>query len=317
MFKNATSSAVPLLAAMLAAMAFAMGAIAFESGRQAAVPEANAQPVDEVTYTGLPTHTQFAAPQSRAYTELVPAEAEAYRPAIALVIDDMGSNTPLSLRALDLPATVTLSILPYSELAPELDTAARARGHETLIHVPMQPEGNEDPGPNALSAGQDVEEVRALLEWARQQVPGADGFNNHMGSALTSDPVAMDIVFAAASGLDLYFLDSMTHPASIAHQYAENYGLTALSRDIFIDHINAPQVINAQLAAIETLARERGAAIAIGHPRTLTLDALEAWIPSAQARGFRFVALHDLARPNPPVRTAALNEAPGFLGGAH
>jgi polysaccharide deacetylase 2 family uncharacterized protein YibQ len=81
--------------------------------------------------------------------------------------------------------------------------------------------------------------------------------------------------------------------------------------------VNSEAAVRDQFAAIERLAESRGAAIAIGHPRLLTLDALERWIPEAQARGFRFVALSYVIRPHSPVRTAALDETPGFLGGSH
>jgi polysaccharide deacetylase 2 family uncharacterized protein YibQ len=39
------------------------------------------------------------------------------------------------------------------------------------------------------------------------------------------------------------------------------------------------------------VARRQGYAIAIGHPHTWTLDALEAWAPEARKRGFTLVPL--------------------------
>lgn len=137
-----------------------------------------------------------------------------------------------------------------------------------------------------------------------------------MGSALTADAAAMEAVFAVACGNGLYFLDSLTAPRSAARQSAISHGLTARSRDIFIDHVNDAEAINVQLSAIETLALERGAAIAIGHPRVLTLDALAAWMPEAEARGFRFVRLGEVMAEDEPIRHAASGEAPGFPGGA-
>ena len=311
------NSAAPAFAGLIAAMAFALGAMAHDAGRRAAMPDS--LPVERAApdFTGVPTRTVFASQMAPA-TVLEPAAPfAAYQPVIALVIDDVGGDPRMTGRVLALPAPVTVSILPYADDATGIDADARALQHETLIHLPMQPQGSEDPGPDALEVGQDAATMREILTAARARIPGARGFNNHMGSAMTADSSAMGIVFDAASELDLYFLDSVTSPDSVAAAVAEAHGITVDSRDIFIDHVNSEAAVRDQFAAIERLAESRGAAIAIGHPRLLTLDALERWIPEAQARGFRFVALSYVIRPHSPVRTAALDETPGFLGGSH
>lgn len=324
--RRAINSAMPILAGSIAAMAFAMGAIAHDAGYRRgltlAVHVTEVQRVEAETFTGLPTRASFEVEAPSRYTQIsepqqVFGPARATSPAIILVIDDIGADEALSMRALDLPAQVNLAILPNTELAPEFAVAARGRGHETLIHLPMQPAGDDDPGPNALMQGQSADQVRVTLEWAMAQVPGARGFNNHMGSALTVDEAAMMTLFSEAEAFDLYFLDSVTAPGSIAAQIANNNGIEAASRDIFIDHINNIEAIEAQLRVIEHQADQDGHVIAIGHPRLLTLDALEAWIPEAEARGYRFVALGDwLEERNEPARLASSGEAPGFPGGS-
>jgi hypothetical protein len=45
-------------------------------------------------------------------------------------------------------------------------------------------------------------------------------------------------------------------------------------------------VIWGQLDATEAFARRHGHAIAIAHPRSHTLAALEAWLPTLRAKGF-------------------------------
>lgn len=172
MARHPLSSAAPALAGLVAAMAFAMGAIAHDAGRRAAV----SAPVSAVrgeapVFTGLPTAARFEPPGRASYTEIAPARAHDDRPVIALVIDDMGSDETLSQRALELPPPVTFAILPYAELAVEYDAVARALGHETLIHLPMQPAGEADPGPDALRFGQSSDEIRSILEAAQGRVP--------------------------------------------------------------------------------------------------------------------------------------------------
>lgn len=324
--RRAINSAMPILAGSIAALAFAMGAIAHDAGYRRgltlAVNVAEAERVEAETFTGLPTRASFEVEAPSRYTQIsepqqVIGPARATGPAIILVIDDIGADEVLSMRALDLPAEINFAILPNTELAPEFAVAARGRGHETMIHLPMQPVGDDDPGPNALVSGQSADEVRDTLQWAMTQVPGARGFNNHMGSALTLDEAAMTTLFSEAVASDLYFLDSVTAPRSIAARVADSYGVEVASRDIFIDHINNIEAIEAQLRVIEHQANQDGYVIAIGHPRGLTLDALETWIPEAEARGYRFIALSEWFEfRTEPVRLAASGEAPGFPGGS-
>jgi polysaccharide deacetylase 2 family uncharacterized protein YibQ len=66
-------------------------------------------------------------------------------------------------------------------------------------------------------------------------------------------------------------------------------GIPAASRDLFLDDEPSRAAIVAQFAALLALARERGAAIAIAHPRPETLSVLAEEIPRAVASGIEFV----------------------------
>jgi polysaccharide deacetylase 2 family uncharacterized protein YibQ len=57
-------------------------------------------------------------------------------------------------------------------------------------------------------------------------------------------------------------------------------------RDVFLDDTNDAPMIQGQLELTERIARHQGNAIAIGHPRHLTLSALEAWLPGLAEKGF-------------------------------
>ena len=69
------------------------------------------------------------------------------RPLVAIVIDDVGLDRPRSKRAWELPGPLTMSFLPYAKDLREQARAARARGHELMLHLPMEPNGRNDPGP--------------------------------------------------------------------------------------------------------------------------------------------------------------------------
>lgn len=214
-------------------------------------------------------------------------------PVISIVIDDMGLNLAGSMRAVALPATVTLSYIPYASRLGEQTRVAREAGHELLLHMPMEPIGNADPGQGALLVDLPPEEIRQRFQEALASFIGFDGVNNHMGSKFTTYRPGMEIVMDELAARHLFFLDSRTIAQSIGAAVAEEHHLPHLSRDVFLDDDINPKSIRLQLAQVEKIARARGHVIAIGHPHEATLQALEEWLPDAAARGFTLVPLHD------------------------
>jgi uncharacterized protein len=211
---------------------------------------------------------------------------------IAIVLDDLGIDKRRSGRAIDLPAPLTLAFLAYANELPEQTGRARSRGHELLVHLPMQPHGHDaDPGPNVLDMELGLEEVARRVDWSLKQFDGFVGVNNHMGSLFTENADGMRIVAEAMRNNGLLFLDSVTTPKSVGEQVARSLGVPATKRDVFLDNTDTAAEVELRLAQTERLARTTGTAIAIGHPRDATLNVLEAWIPKAKADGFVLVPL--------------------------
>lgn len=219
------------------------------------------------------------------------------RPLIAVVIDDVGLDRPRSRRAMALPPPLTIALMAYADDGRDQAAHARERGHELLVHLPMEPSnGAEDPGPNALLSGLSAAEFTRRLEWNLTQFAGYVGVNNHMGSKLTSDPQALAPVMAALKQRGLLFLDSRTTGDTHGLAVAQRFGVPAVERDVFIDHDTSPIAVRTALLQVEDLARRNGFAIAIGHPKDVTLDALEEWLPDVKARGFAVVPLTAIVR---------------------
>jgi len=215
------------------------------------------------------------------------------RPMIAIVVDDLGADVEGTRRAMALPKEVTLAYLPYPERTPELSHDAFCAGHEVILHMPMEPKGNFDPGPNALRVELPKEEVQRRLLWGLSRVPEADGVNNHEGSWFTSDHKALIPVMQVLAEKKLFFLDSRTTTQSKGVKLAREAGVPVAGRDVFIDDDVSSAAIARQLGQIEHLARNRGLAIAIGHPHHQTLAALEAWIPAVEKQGYVLVPLSE------------------------
>ena len=217
-----------------------------------------------------------------------PAAAPA-PPAIAIVIDDLGNDPDAARRAIALPAAVSLAFLPYPDETPELARAAERAGHEVLVHVPMEPDGNADPGPMALSPELPAAEIVRRLDWALSRVPGYAGINNHMGSRFTQSRTALIPVIERLAAAHVFFLDSRTTPDSQVVPLSRALGVASAARDVFLDDVETRQAVDGQLAVTEEIARRGGVAIAIGHPHAVTLDALAAFAARAAADGYALV----------------------------
>jgi polysaccharide deacetylase 2 family uncharacterized protein YibQ len=222
------------------------------------------------------------------------------RPKIAIVIDDMGIDRKRSRRAVALTAPLTLSYLTYGRDLEKQTTDAKAAGHELMMHIPMEPTSTTiDPGPNVLLRGMDSIELLQNLRWDLDQFDGYVGINNHMGSRFTESLPGMQSVMSELKKRGLLFLDSVTSPKTKGSKAARSAGVPHLVRNIFLDHVEDLKVINMRLAETERLARKQGYVIAIGHPRELTLTALEPWLKTIEQKGFQLVPLTALFKLKP------------------
>ena len=210
------------------------------------------------------------------------------KPAITIVIDDMGWMHPGTERALALPGPLTMSWFPFAPRLPEQVAAGAARGHEATLHMPMQVHSNSilQTGPDPLRIDLPPPINLARLRAALDAVPNTVGLNNHMGTVATCDPALMDLVAAETRARTMLFLDSIVIGKSVALARAEAAGVPAAGRDHFIDWKMTPEAMHEEMALIEARARRMGHVIAIAHPRGMTLDALEAWVPTLTAKGF-------------------------------
>lgn len=204
-------------------------------------------------------------------------------PRLAIVIDDMGESPRIARTLTQLNFPVTFSVWPDSTRAREVAKIGHAAGLEIMIHQPMEPVKYPEvrPGPRALLSGQTAEHTIAIITESIEKVPYAVGINNHMGSRITQDRAAMDAVcdaiLAQRGQRNLFVLDSLTHARSVLYNAACAAGLRTYRRDVFLDvEENVPYILH-QLDKAVQVARQRGQAIAIGHPLPATVEALKIW----------------------------------------
>ena len=160
-----------------------------------------------------------------------------------------------------------------------------------MLHVPMEPVGADWPGPDALLGSLSPSELMTRFRAQLRSFDGFVGVNNHMGSRLTADRVKMDELLTELKSRGLLFVDSRTTSKTVAATEAQRLGVPHAERDVFLDNEANLDAIRRQLAATERIARRRGAAIAIGHPHDLTIEALRGWLPTLEERGFALVPI--------------------------
>jgi len=207
------------------------------------------------------------------------------KPLVAIVIDDVGLDRARSRRAWELPGPMTMSFLPYAKDLPEQARAARARGHELMLHMPMEPNGRNDPGPGALMVSMSDAELRQKLLIALESFGGYVGINNHMGSRFTANRPDMELVMRQLKPRGLMFLDSRTSPQSVGDQTAQELGVPSIVRHVFLDDEETVEAVRRKLAETEAVARRQGFVVAIGHPHDATLQALAEWLPTVPGKG--------------------------------
>jgi polysaccharide deacetylase 2 family uncharacterized protein YibQ len=209
---------------------------------------------------------------------------------VAIIIDDVGLDRRRSEQVIDLPGPLTISFMSYAEDMARQAAEARAHGHELMMHVPMEPiDSRQDPGPGALLERLTLPEVRQTLTADLAHFGGIVGINNHMGSKFTAFAPGMEVVMQELRERGLLFIDSVTSDKSVGLATARRFGVPSAARNVFLDNAGDLISVSFELGKLEEVARAKGNAIAIGHPRDATIAALAAWLPTLQAKGLVLV----------------------------
>ncbi|MCW8901602.1 MAG: divergent polysaccharide deacetylase family protein [Gammaproteobacteria bacterium] len=217
------------------------------------------------------------------------------QPAISIIIDDMGYRLKSGQRAVNLPGDLTYSFLPHAPHVNKLSQNAHEQNKEVMLHLPMEAEAGKKLGPGGLTECMTEKKFNEVLLSSINSIPHVSGFNNHMGSLLTKSPLWMKrLMQEVAMDKKLFFVDSKTTSDSVAHKVASAEGLNSIQRDIFIDHEDSKIFIQKQLRKLIQKAQQNGTALAIAHPKEITLSELEKWLPELESKGIKLVSVSKL-----------------------
>ena len=245
----------------------------------------------DFSFKGTRTHTVHVITSMSARSSAPgPKSGSESGPKLAIILDDMGYDRAAADAALTLSFPITLSVIPHLPLSTEVAEEAYRRGDQVLLHLPMEAEADEAKAePIELRVGMKADQVERDLDGMLDTVPHAVGVNNHQGSRATADAALMAELMPALRRRGLFFIDSRTTAATVAHDTAEKAGVRSASRKVFLDDMPKRDAILAQLDLAARDAERDGFAIAIGHPHPETIAALVEAAPRLEARGVRFV----------------------------
>ena len=216
---------------------------------------------------------------------------------IALIIDDMGLDRKLNVRAMQLPGPLTMSFLTYARSLKAQAETARQAGHEIMIHVPMEPNDTRAyAGPKAIRQDLSEQEFQRRIDWAWGRLNKFVGINNHMGSRFTSFESGMERILSEVKRRGLLFVDSRTSAKSVGATVAQRLSVPFAARDIFLDDDPSREAVAQKLTELEKIATGRGYALGIGHPYDSTFGLLEKWLRTLASRGFVLVSVSAIVR---------------------
>lgn len=289
---------------------------------QRLVPAPDPRLVEKSRYGVLPRIGKDGARPAGVYARpFIANPARAASPRIALVVSGVGLSDAATQQAItDLPGVVTLAFAPYGQDLPAKVAQAREAGHEAVLQLPMEPIDypHTNPGAHTLLASASPAQNADSLHWLLARFTGYTGVANFLGAKFLSAQDALRPVLQEIGARGLFYVDDGAGGRSLALGLAKAARLPAAHVDLILDAPAdgvAPTVtIEANLAKLETLARDNGLAIGMAADLPANVAKIARYARDAEAHGIVLVPLSAAVGRSVTETTSA----PGsFSGGAY
>jgi polysaccharide deacetylase 2 family uncharacterized protein YibQ len=213
------------------------------------------------------------------------------RPRVGILVSGLGMNEADSLAAVELlPPMVSLAISPYAGRPDRVIDEARARGHEFMVSIPMEPQGFplNDPGNRALLTGATLATNAQRLEWSLTRFAGYVGATGALGDLrgerFAASPDQMAPMLDTLADRGLLYIDPRPNVTRLAGAPTQRGTIRAV--DLVLDDPAGRAEIDAKLAQLVALAKDRGSAMALaGRPSPILIDRIIAWTSGLAGRG--------------------------------
>jgi len=248
-------------------------------------------PVPKIAADGVRPADAFAQP-AKALADKPDA------PRIALIVSGLGVSAKTTAEVIArLPGPVTLAFVPYGTDAA-LVGRARARGHEVLLEVPMEPFSypENDSGPQTLLTALTPQQNLDRLYWVMSRFQGYVGIVNMMGARFTASEQSFAPVLQEIAKRGLIFVDDGANPRSVAGRIAGADNLPFAKAEVAVDAVPTPIEIDRALGRLETTAREHHVAVGIASALPASIDQIAKWAKTAESRGVVLVPISAVAK---------------------
>ena len=247
--------------------------------------------IPKIAADGVRPADAFAQP-----VKALPGKPDA--PRIAIIVSGLGVSASATSDAIaKLPGAVTLGFMPYGSDVAALAGRARARGHEVLLQVPMEPFDypDNDPGPQTLLTSLTPQQNIDRLYWLMSRFQGYVGIAGAMGARFTASELSFAPVLREAAKRGLIFVDDGVNPRSLAGRIAGANNLPFAKADVAIDAVPTPAEIDHALGRLEMAARERSIAVGIASGLPVSIDHIAKWAKTLADHGVQLVPITAVA----------------------
>lgn len=217
-------------------------------------------------------------------------------PVIAVIVKGLGMSAMSTENALNMPPEVTMGFSPY---APELShwaSKAAARGHDILLHLPMEAGDLSlyDPGPYSMMTGLGTAEnlrrmsiVSSLIvRYAGVYTDAKENFS------LTGGAVAPVLKELGARGVPMIYGGGFSRHSFF--QTAARLMYPVIGADTHIDSVFDEGEARARFEKVKLRAKERGYAAVMVAPYPVTLKLIAELLPAADDGSFRLASVSHL-----------------------
>ena len=219
-------------------------------------------------------------------------------PKVAIIIDDFGNHTKTAYAFFDLDGPLNCAFLPKRPFTKKSIELAKEKGHQIMLHLPMEPYRSHitNPGNLAVWTYMTDEDIRKTVIAALDAVSGAIGADNHMGSKAMEDERVITAVLKVFKERNLFFIDSETTAKTVLNKVAKNLSVKTRANRVFLDNEKELSYVIKRIRLLGDIAIRDGEVIGIGHVNTVTALALKVGIPLLKRRGIKLVSVSELLR---------------------
>jgi polysaccharide deacetylase 2 family uncharacterized protein YibQ len=247
--------------------------------------------IPKISADGVRPADAFAQP-----VKALPGKPDA--PRIAIIVGGLGVSASATAEAISkLPGAVTLGFMPYGSDVATFAANARAKGHELLLQVPMEPFDypDNDPGPQTLLTSLTPQQNLERLYWLMARFQGYVGIAGTMGARFTAAEASFAPVMRETAKRGLIFVDDGANPRSLAPRIAGANNLPFAKADVAIDAVPTPVEIDHALGRLEMAARERGVVVGMSSALPVAIDRIAKWAKALESRGIQLVPITAVA----------------------